>query len=164
MDEAQEVGIALGVNDTQYSIWLQDVTQLSGVAVLTLAESLDLNNPQCIDLASDGYLTYLRFLLGDATIQGCEDVINDCGSFTRMPEYQLDGGKGWAARMLCSQTCGCQDPASGQISVQGCPYGAGRPCASTEAFQDGRFCGFNCLGVGASEKLTLNWGSCTGMQ
>eukprot|EP00913_Durusdinium_trenchii_P022383 g21027.t1 len=164
VDEAQEVGIALGVNDTQYSIWLQDVTQLSGVAVLTLAESLDLNNPQCIDLASDGYLTYLRFLLGDATIQGCEDVINDCGSFTRMPEYQLDGGKGWAARMLCSQTCGCQDPASGQISVQGCPYGAGRPCASTEAFQDGRFCGFNCLGVGASEKLTLNWGSCTGMQ
>ncbi|CAK9069374.1 unnamed protein product [Durusdinium trenchii] len=157
VDEAQEVGIALGVNDTQYSIWLQDVTQLSGVAVLTLAESLDLNNPQCIDLASDGYLTYLRFLLGDATIQGCEDVINDCGSFTRMPEYQLDGGKGWAARMLCSQTCGCQDPASGQISVQGCPYGAGRPCASTEAFQDFKKQGV-CIEKNASSlQANPNW-------
>ena len=51
--------------------------------------------------------------------------------------YGVDGGKGWATRMLCSQTCGCQDPGSDFISVQGCPFGYGngdfpRPC------QDGK--------------------------
>jgi len=55
-----------------------------------------------------------------------------------MPEYGVDGGKGWAARMLCSESCGCQVPGGESISVQGCPYGWGdlpRPCQETPAFK-----------------------------
>ena len=48
----------------------------------------------------------------------------------------LDGskGKGFAARMFCSDTCGCNEPAGEFMKTQGCPYGLGRPCWSSEAF------------------------------
>lgn len=33
--------------------------------------------------------------------------------------YGLDGGRGWAARMLCSETCGCQVPGGHLARCQG---------------------------------------------
>eukprot|EP00438_Fugacium_kawagutii_P034512 Skav213802 [mRNA] locus=scaffold1987:335296:344303:- [translate_table: standard] len=41
---------------------------------------------------------------------GCQDAIPHCRSVTTLPEWGLDGGKGFVARLLCSETCGCADP------------------------------------------------------
>ena len=121
----------------RYGIWVTDLSILGDVTVLTLAESIDANNLQCSDLAESAVmLNYLRHFLGNESIQACADVLPYCESITRMPDFGGDGGKGWASRMLCSQTCGCQTPGSEHISVQGCPYGTGRACQATQIYQD----------------------------
>ena len=44
-------------------------------------------------------------------------------------------GKGWSARMLCSETCGCSNPGGEFINVQGCPYLDGE-CRNIDAFAE----------------------------
>eukprot|EP00438_Fugacium_kawagutii_P010539 Skav214536 [mRNA] locus=scaffold410:509958:520741:+ [translate_table: standard] len=109
-----------------FGVWLPDVEDLSHFDIMSVQELLDANNPTCGDLGDkEPMLNYLRGFFGNESIQGCHDVEPYCGSITQMPGYGGDGGKGWAARMLCSKTCGCQVPGGDFISVQGCPYGYG---------------------------------------
>ena len=44
-------------------------------------------------------------------------------------------GKGWSARMLCSETCGCNNPGGEFINVQGCPYLDGE-CRHVDTFAE----------------------------
>ena len=96
----------------------------------------DLFNPQCGDLGdTEPMLNYLRFFLKNDTIRGCVDAAIYCKSLTSLPEYGIDDGKGWATRMLCSETCGCDTPAGENLLVQGCPYGSGRACQMSNDFR-----------------------------
>eukprot|EP00435_Cladocopium_sp_Y103_P014045 s468_g3.t1 len=67
----------------------------------------------------------------------CQDVLPFCSSVTRMPDFGLDNGRGWFTRMFCSASCSCRDP-TGQINVQGCPYGPARPCQKSSQFEQYR--------------------------
>eukprot|EP00438_Fugacium_kawagutii_P006779 Skav210670 [mRNA] locus=scaffold4685:23762:26756:- [translate_table: standard] len=109
-----------------FGVWLSDVGVMSDFSIMNLEELLEANNPHCGDLGdTEPMLNYLKDFFDDESIQGCQDVQSYCGSITKMPGYGGDGGKGWAARMLCSKTCGCQVPGGDFISVQGCPFGYG---------------------------------------
>jgi len=139
VEEAEKVGFGLQRSDSKYGVWVGDVSVLTDASIMTLTESVDVNNPDCSDLVNGALrhqaLNFLRFAHQNESIQGCEDVVHACGSLTQMPDFGLDGGKGWATRMFCSETCGCQEPA-GQIAVQGCPYGPGRACQATDRFDN----------------------------
>ncbi|CAK9048900.1 Uncharacterized protein SCF082_LOCUS27166 [Durusdinium trenchii] len=136
VEEGKSIGYGLAENDTRWGLWVSDVSFLDDASVLTLAETIDANNPTCGDLAdAEPMLSYLRYFLGNESVQGCADALSFCSSFTSMPDFGVDGGKGWGARMLCSATCGCNDPAGQHIAVQGCPYGVSRPCQQSQAFQ-----------------------------
>ncbi|CAE7199229.1 unnamed protein product [Symbiodinium microadriaticum] len=135
VEEGERIGFGLDQNDAEYGLWLRDVNLVGDLTVLSLAESIDLFNPECGDLGDTGtMLNYLRFFLQNTTLQGCADAVPFCNSVTSLPDFGVDDGKGWAARMLCSATCGCQTPASDNLFVQGCPYGPGRACQQSESF------------------------------
>ena len=135
VQEGERIGFGLEKDETKYGLWLQDVSSLGDLTVLSLAESIDLFNPDCGDLGdTEPMLNYLRFFLQNDSVQGCADAAKFCTSITSLPDYGVDDGKGWATRMLCSATCGCQTPAGDNIFVQGCPYGSGRACQESESF------------------------------
>jgi len=128
IDEAELVNVEQR-NSTSWGVWVQDVQTLTDTAVLTIDSTLDVSNPACGDLGNqEPLLNYLRTFLRNTSITGCADVVPYCG----LPDGQ--GGMGFAARMLCSETCGCTDPAGEFIHTGGCPYGVGRPCWFTGDF------------------------------
>jgi len=144
IEEGERIGYGLNQSDADYGVWLGDTNTLSEVAILSLDESIDLFNPKCGDVGdTEPMLNYLRFFLKNDTIRGCIDAAIYCKSLTSLPEYGIDDGKGWATRMLCSETCGCDTPAGENLLVQGCPYGSGRACQQSVdflAFQENSVC------------------------
>ena len=135
VEEGERIGYGLEQQDAKYGLWLSDTTTLSDLTGLGLADSIDLFNLECGDLANSGpMLNYLRFFLQNESLQGCDDAAQFCGSITSLPDYGVDDGKGWATRMLCSATCGCHTPGGENMFVQGCPYGSGRSCQASESF------------------------------
>ena len=139
VEEGERVGFGLDQDDAKYGVWLQDVSLVGDLTVLSQAESIDLFNPDCGNLGdTEPMLNYLKFFLQNDSLQGCADAAPFCDSITSLPDYGGDDGKGWATRMLCSATCGCQTPASENLLVQGCPYGPSRSCHLSEAFLEFR--------------------------
>eukprot|EP00434_Breviolum_minutum_P010077 symbB.v1.2.008890.t1/scaffold488.1/size197422/23 len=123
-------------NNSRFGLWVNSVSVLSDLSVTSLDSLVDSGNQACGDLANEEpMLNYLRYFIGNKSIKGCADVVPSCSSITKMPEYAVDGGIGWAARMLCSQTCGCQNPGGPFINVQGCPHGTLRACSATTEFK-----------------------------
>eukprot|EP00439_Symbiodinium_sp_Y106_P018497 s3841_g2.t1 len=146
-------------DDAKYGVWVDDVSELLGTRLLQLSDVIDEENPSCDDLAANAddpnaepedlsMLRYLRFFVGNESIQGCADVAHLCSSYTKIPEYTADGGLGF------SETCQCRVPGGDQISVQGCPYGRnlanGRPCQSQPEYITFRTTGV-CLEKSAEE-------------
>ena len=144
VEEGERIGYGLNQSDADYGVWLGDTNTLSEVALLSLDESIDLFNPKCGDVGdTEPMLNYLRFFLKNDTIRGCVDAAIYCKSLTSLPEYGIDDGKGWATRMLCSETCGCDTPAGENLLFQGCPYGSGRACQQSVdflTFQENSIC------------------------
>ncbi|CAJ1450174.1 unnamed protein product [Effrenium voratum] len=130
-------GISAGTNGSQqaaFGVWQSSISALAASSDLSLSLStlVDMHNAGCEDLAtSTPMLNYLRDGLGNESIASCADAAQHCNSVSKMPEWGVDNGRGFLTRMLCSETCGCSDPAGNFILVQGCPFGAGRPCSSS---------------------------------
>ena len=150
VEEGERIGYGLEQADAKYGVWLSDVSLVGDLTTLSLAESIDLFNPECGDVGdAEPMLHYLRFFLQNESIQGCADAAPFCTSISSLPDYGVDDGKGWATRMLCSETCGCRNPAGENLLVQGCPYGSGRACQVSESFLEQRQNGV-CLEKNAS--------------
>lgn len=150
VEEGERIGYGLEQADAKYGVWLSDVSLVGDLTTLSLAESIDLFNPECGDVGdAEPMLHYLRFFLQNESIQGCADAAPFCTSISSLPDYGVDDGKGWATRMLCSETCGCRNPAGENLLVQGCPYGSGRACQVSESFLEHRQNGV-CLEKNAS--------------
>lgn len=150
VEEGERIGYGLNQNDAKYGLWMNDVDLLSDLTLLSLADSIDLFNSDCGDSGDGGpMLHYLRFFLQNDSLQGCADAAPFCSSITSLPDYGVDDGKGWAARMLCSQTCGCNSPGGENLNVQGCPYGSGRACQWSQNFLDFKESSF-CIEQNAS--------------
>lgn len=150
VEEGERIGHGLEQADAKYGVWLSDVSLVGDLTTLSLAESIDLFNPECGDVGdAEPMLNYLRFFLQNESIQGCADAAPFCTSISSLPDYGVDDGKGWATRMLCSETCGCRTPAGENFFVQGCPYGSGRACQLSDSFLEHRQNGV-CLEQNAS--------------
>jgi len=112
---------------------------LGDVSAMDHEDLVVLSNPSCTDLADqEPLLNYLRYFLGalgadNLSVNSCADAVPYCDSITKMPEYSGDGGRGWAARFLCSQSCGCQNPGGDFILTQGCPFED--VCQSTQTYK-----------------------------
>ena len=134
---SEAIGLDLNqLHDSQLGLWHGDVTRLTETESLSLEELVDQGNPNCEDLAATGpMLNLLRDGLGNQSITSCADVLPYCDSVSKMPEWEVDGGKGFLTRMLCSETCGCSSPGGDFMNVQGCPYGRHRPCLSSAKFK-----------------------------
>ena len=123
-------------SETQYGIWKSSVSTLLDISQLSLDELVDMSNAACGDLAtSEPMLNYLREGLANQSLRGCADASSFCNSVSKMPGWEIDGGKGYFTRMLCSETCGCSNPGGNYFFVDGCPYGKKRPCYSSTQFQ-----------------------------
>eukprot|EP00435_Cladocopium_sp_Y103_P040480 s646_g11.t1 len=130
--EGESLTSGFTVNNSRYGFWVNSVNVLSDVSVMSLDTMVDSANTNCGDIGNEEpMLNYLRYFLANDSIQGCADAAPYCNSITKMPEYAVDDGRGYAARMLCSATCGCNIPGGEFINVQGCPYGAARACDTT---------------------------------
>ena len=122
--------------DAQLGVWQNTVTTLQDSASLTLEDLVNQGNPNCEDLAAQGpMLNLLREGLGNESLGSCADALAFCDSVSKMPEWELDGGKGFLTRMLCSESCGCSNPSGDFVHVQGCPYGRNRPCTTSSNFK-----------------------------
>lgn len=136
--------ISLDPQNAELGFWQGDVSKLTESDSLTLDELVNQQNPNCEDLATAGpMLNLLRNGLGNESIGSCADALSFCDSVSKMPEWEIDGGKGFLTRMLCSETCGCSNPGGNFLHVQGCPYGRNAPCLSTANFKttlDGTTC------------------------
>lgn len=120
----------------ELGLWHSDVTRLIDSETMSLDELVDQGNPYCEDLATTGpMLNLLRDSFNNQSIASCADVLPFCDSISKMPEWEVDGGRGFLTRMLCSETCGCSDPGGLFVNVQGCPYGRNRPCQSSAKFK-----------------------------
>lgn len=120
----------------ELGLWHSDVTRLIDSETMSLDELVDQGNPYCEDLATTGpMLNLLRDNFNNQSIASCADVLPFCDSISKMPEWEVDGGRGFLTRMLCSETCGCSDPGGLFVNVQGCPYGRNRPCQSSAKFK-----------------------------
>ncbi|CAE7235057.1 unnamed protein product, partial [Symbiodinium sp. CCMP2456] len=105
IDEAEMLSLSDESSGTAWGVWLGSVDVLTETSILPLEQSVDVFNPRCADLGDTEPLrNYLREFLGNGSLMGCGDARPYCGL--------MDGskGKGFAARMLCSDTCGCNDP------------------------------------------------------
>ena len=123
---------------TQYGVWLPNVNTLLDISQLTLDTLVDMNNAACGDLAAEEpMLNYLREGLENQSLRGCADASYYCSSVSKMPGWEIDGGKGYFTRMLCSETCGCSTAGGDHFFVDGCPYGKKRPCFQSAQFQAG---------------------------
>ena len=133
----ESIGLDLNkVADAQLGVWKNTVTTLQDSASLTLDDLVNQGNPNCVDLAAQGpMLNLLREGLGNESIASCADALAFCDSVSKMPEWELDGGKGFLTRMLCSESCGCSNPSGDFVQVQGCPYGKNRPCTTSSTFR-----------------------------
>eukprot|EP00435_Cladocopium_sp_Y103_P069805 s1182_g34.t1 len=135
---------------TDYGVWVEDTFQLGYLFQLSLADQISTWNPNCEDLAAnETMLNYLRDGLGNWSIKSCQDAIPYCRSVTTLPDWGLDGGKGFLTRMLCSETCGCSDPGGEFIYVQGCPYDS-RQCLASPKYLE-KLSGTPCREMNASE-------------
>lgn len=165
IDEAELFEPGFDDDDAKYGVWVDDVSELLGTRLLQLSDVIDEENPSCEDIAANAndpdaepedlsMLRYLRFFVGNESIQGCADVAHLCSSYTKIPEYVADGGLGFSVRLLCSETCQCKVPGGDQISVQGCPYGRNlanaRPCQNQPEYLTYRTAGV-CLEQSAEE-------------
>ncbi|CAK8991445.1 unnamed protein product [Durusdinium trenchii] len=147
--EGETIGYGLSMNETRFGVWVSDVTVLSDLEAADLDDLIEEGNVACGDLGNqEPLLNYLRYMLGNESIQSCADVTMHCSSITKMPEFALDGGVGWSTRMLCSESCGCQNPGGDFINVQGCPYNDGE-CKASVPFQEHKESGL-CLDRNAS--------------
>ena len=118
-----------------FAVWMDDPSTMSDLQQLSLEAQIGIGNTGCGDLAADEtMLNYLRDGYGDWTIQGCSDVVRYCNSVTTLPDWGVDAGRGFLARMLCSETCGCADPGGLFMFVQGCPYST-KHCLSSSSYQ-----------------------------
>eukprot|EP00439_Symbiodinium_sp_Y106_P000480 s8290_g1.t1 len=129
VDEAEVLSLSDVSSGTAWGVWLGSVDALTETSILPLEQSVDVFNPRCADLGDTEPLrNYLREFLGNESLMGCDDARPYCGL--------MDGskGKGFAARMLCSDTCGCNDPAGEVMQIGGCPYGLGRACWASSGF------------------------------
>jgi len=134
--EGESIGHGLSINEARFGIWVSDVTVLTDLDAADLDDLIEEGNEDCEDLSQgEPLLNYLRYLLGNESIQSCADAVPYCNSITKMPEFAVDGGKGWSARMLCSESCGCSNPGGEFINVQGCPYLDGE-CRNIDAFAE----------------------------
>ncbi|CAE7036725.1 unnamed protein product [Symbiodinium sp. CCMP2592] len=125
------------IQETEYGFWVREVSRLTDASVLSLDETVDAYNPDCGDIGNqEPILNYLRNAVGNQSLRGCADAKPYCDSITKMPGWTNDGGAGFTVRMFCSETCGCTDPGGESLHIEGCPYGKGRPCWKTAAFED----------------------------
>ena len=135
--EGERIGYGMSVADARYGVWVTDVSVLHDLEATDLDDLLE-DNEDCEDLLEDGnraLLNHLRYFLQNESVQGCEDVKHLCPSFTKMPEFGLDNGRGWSIRMLCTETCGCSIPGGENINVEGCPYYDGQ-CKFVDKFEE----------------------------
>ena len=134
---AQSLQSLQGADNTQYGVWLSNVNALLDTSEYSLDTLVDMSNAACGDLATGvPMLNYLREGLENQSLTGCADASMYCNSVSKMPGWELDGGKGYFTRMLCSETCGCSNPGGSYFFVDGCPYGKKRPCYSSTPFQE----------------------------
>jgi len=135
INEGENIGFGMSIDEALFGVWVSDVSVLTDLDASDLDDLIEEGNEDCEDMITQvPMLNHLRFLLSNESIQSCADVVPYCNSLTKMPEFAVDGGKGWSARMLCSETCGCSNPGGEFINVQGCPYLDGE-CRNVPAFQ-----------------------------
>ena len=148
LDAIDQAGAFLSGPFTDFAVWVDTPTTLSNMQTMSLEEQIADANPECADLAdqNEPLMNYLRDALGNFSIQSCADAIGYCNSLTSMPNWGVDGGRGFVTRMLCSTTCGCNDPGGEFIFVQGCPS---KECLQTERYQ-------SLLQQGSCEDLTVD--------
>ncbi|CAK8991449.1 unnamed protein product [Durusdinium trenchii] len=141
--EGETIGYGLSIDRARFGVWVSDVTVLSDLDGTDLDDLIEEHNEDCEDMiTSEPWLNHLRYFLGNESIQSCADAVSYCSSITKMPEFAVDGGKGWSTRMLCTETCGCNNPGGEFINVQGCPYldGECRHVDAFEEYQEGGVC------------------------
>jgi len=135
LDAVKEAGAFLSEQYGGFGLWVDQPSHLTNLLSRSIEDQIAELNPDCGDVADrdETMLNYLRDSLDDWSVQSCADVISYCTSLTGLPDWTIDGGRGFVTRMLCSETCGCSDPGGEFIFVQGCPYSS-KKCVMSDRY------------------------------
>ena len=135
LDAVKEAGAFLSEQYGGFGLWVDQPSHLTNLLSRSIEDQIAELNPDCGDVADrdEIMLNYLRDSLDDWSVQSCADVVGYCTSLTGLPDWTIDGGRGFVTRMLCSETCGCSDPGGEFIFVQGCPYSS-KKCVMSDRY------------------------------
>ncbi|OLQ09416.1 hypothetical protein AK812_SmicGene7000 [Symbiodinium microadriaticum] len=87
IDEAELFEPGFDDDDAKYGVWVDDVARLARRSCEDIAANANDPDAEPEDLSM---LRYLRFFVGNESIQGCADVAHLCSSYTKIPEYVAD--------------------------------------------------------------------------